>query len=231
MTPSPGPRATGPTLLSLSLIHTPSCPSSVSGSGQQELWRAHTRDSNRKVAWGGAGVAHMAVVIQQVVGQLELVKGHDLLHPLCTLGRRVRVVVYTAWRGGVRLPGHQPGGAVEGVPGAAREQGVMPSGVNREGLAECTAEVPLMISPSRVKWSFQLPHRLGAFPRGTGKKTENSLPSQHTRRREAGHRGRRRDATFRRTRVCGSGLPTTGSSRIWQRRRRPRAQGGPRSLY
>lgn len=65
----------------------------------------------------------MAVVIQQVVGQLELVEGHDLLHPLCTFGRRVRVVVHSAWSGGVRLPGHQPGGAVEGVPGAAPEQG------------------------------------------------------------------------------------------------------------
>lgn len=48
----------------------------------------------------------MAVVVQQVVGQLELVEGHNLLHPLCTLGRRVRVVVYTAWCGRVCFPGY-----------------------------------------------------------------------------------------------------------------------------
>ena len=30
---------------------------------------------------------HVAVFIQQVVGQLELVKGHDLTHPLRALGR------------------------------------------------------------------------------------------------------------------------------------------------
>lgn len=84
----------------------------------------------------GKGVAHVAVVIQQVIGQLELVKGHNLLHPLCTLGRRVRVVVYSAWSGRVCLPGHQPGGAVEGVPGTAREHRSRHVGMNREGLAE-----------------------------------------------------------------------------------------------
>lgn len=63
------------------------------------------------------GATHMAIVIQQIVGQLELVEGDNLLHPLGPLGRRVRVVVHAARRGGVCLPGHQPGRAVEGVPG------------------------------------------------------------------------------------------------------------------
>lgn len=59
----------------------------------------------------------MAVIVQQVVGQFELIEGDDLLHPLRPFGRGVRVVVHPAGRGGVGLAGHQPGGAVEGVPG------------------------------------------------------------------------------------------------------------------
>lgn len=61
----------------------------------------------------------MAVIVQQVVGQFELIEGDDLLHPLRPFGRGVRVVVHPAGRGGVGLAGHQPGGAVEGVPGGA----------------------------------------------------------------------------------------------------------------
>lgn len=59
----------------------------------------------------------MAVIVQQVVGQLELIEGDDLLHPLRPFGWRVRVVVHPAGRGGVGLAGHEPGGAVEGIPG------------------------------------------------------------------------------------------------------------------
>lgn len=70
-------------------------------------------------------VPHVAIVIHQVVGQLEFVKGHDLPHPLGTLGWRVRVEVYSARCGRVGLARHQPGGTVEGVPGEAeRGQGV-----------------------------------------------------------------------------------------------------------
>lgn len=39
---------------------------------------------------------HVAVVIQEVVGQLELVEGHDLPHPLRALGRGVGVEVDAA---------------------------------------------------------------------------------------------------------------------------------------
>lgn len=58
----------------------------------------------------------MSVVVQQVVGEFEFVEGDDLLHPLGAFGRRVRVVVHPARRGGVRLARHQPRRAVEGVP-------------------------------------------------------------------------------------------------------------------
>lgn len=60
----------------------------------------------------------MAVVIQQVIGQLQLVERHNLLHPLCALSRRVRVVVHSARCGRVCLASHQPGGTMEGIPRA-----------------------------------------------------------------------------------------------------------------
>lgn len=66
----------------------------------------------------GRRVAYMAVVIQQVIGQLQLVERHDLLHPLGTLSRRIRVVVHSARCGRVGLASHQPGGAMEGIPRA-----------------------------------------------------------------------------------------------------------------
>lgn len=59
---------------------------------------------------------HMAVVVQQVVGEFEFIEGDDLLHPLGAFGRRVRVVVHPARRGGVSFTGHQPRRAVEGIP-------------------------------------------------------------------------------------------------------------------
>ena len=61
----------------------------------------------------------MAVVIQQVVGELQGVKGDSLLHPLGPPARGVWVEVHPAWSRDVRAAGHQPGGAVEGVPNNA----------------------------------------------------------------------------------------------------------------
>lgn len=63
----------------------------------------------------------MAVVIQQVVRQLEFVERDNLLHPLGAFGWRVRVVVDSARGGGVGLPGHQPRRAVESVPATSEE--------------------------------------------------------------------------------------------------------------
>lgn len=60
---------------------------------------------------------HVAVVVQQVVGEFEFIKGDDLLHPLGAFGRGVRVIVDSARRGGVSFTGNQPRRAVEGVPG------------------------------------------------------------------------------------------------------------------
>lgn len=64
-------------------------------------------------------VPHVAIVIHQVVGQLEFVKGHNLPHPLGTFGWRVGVEVHSARRSRVGLACHQPGRTVEGVPGGA----------------------------------------------------------------------------------------------------------------
>lgn len=53
----------------------------------------------------------MSVVIQLVVGELELVEGEHLLHPLSAFRRGVGVDVDAWGRVGVRLPRHNPRGA------------------------------------------------------------------------------------------------------------------------
>ena len=61
-------------------------------------------------------LTYMAILIQLIVGELQLVKGDDLLHPLSTLGRGVRVDM-DPWRTvGVCLARHHPAARVEGVP-------------------------------------------------------------------------------------------------------------------
>jgi hypothetical protein len=65
----------------------------------------------------------MAIVIQQVIGQFQLVERHNLFHPLCALSRRVRVVVYSARCSRICLAGHQPGGAMESIPRATSWEG------------------------------------------------------------------------------------------------------------
>ena len=48
------------------------------------------------------------MLVGDVVGQLELVEGDHLLHPLLPGGRTVRVDVHPLWHLGVRLPSHDP---------------------------------------------------------------------------------------------------------------------------
>lgn len=60
-------------------------------------------------------VTHVAVVVQQVVGELQFIERDDLLHPLGSFGRRVRVIVDPARCGWVSLTGDQPRRAVERV--------------------------------------------------------------------------------------------------------------------
>ena len=55
----------------------------------------------------------MAVLIQLIVGELELVEGDHLLHPLGPLGRGVWVDVDPRGRVGVSLACHHPAGGVE----------------------------------------------------------------------------------------------------------------------
>lgn len=57
------------------------------------------------------------VVVQQVVGELEGVEGDGLLHPLGAAGGRVRVEMHPARGDDIRPTRHQPGRAVERVPG------------------------------------------------------------------------------------------------------------------
>ena len=64
--------------------------------------------------WGVWGVAyfiygtHKAVLVRDVVGELELVEGDDLLHPLLAGGRAVRVDVHTLGHLRVSLACHHP---------------------------------------------------------------------------------------------------------------------------
>ncbi len=61
-------------------------------------------------------VSHVAVVVQQVVGEFEAVEGDDLFDPLRSSSRRVRVEVHSSRGGYISASSYQPRGAVEGVP-------------------------------------------------------------------------------------------------------------------
>lgn len=50
----------------------------------------------------------MSVLVQRVVGQLELQEGDGLLHPVAAAGRRIGVDVRPAGRLRLRLPRHLP---------------------------------------------------------------------------------------------------------------------------
>ena len=56
-------------------------------------------------------MTYVSVVVQLVVGELELVERCDLLHPLRPLGGGVWVDVDARGRVGVRLARHDPRGA------------------------------------------------------------------------------------------------------------------------
>ena len=49
--------------------------------------------------------------VQVVVGQFQLLEGHELPHPVRARRRRVRVHVQPPGHGGLGLPRHRPGGA------------------------------------------------------------------------------------------------------------------------
>lgn len=59
----------------------------------------------------------MAVFIQLIVGELELVEGDDLFHPLSALGGGVWVHVDPGRGVWVRFARHHPAAGVECVPG------------------------------------------------------------------------------------------------------------------
>ena len=53
-------------------------------------------------------ISYQAVLVGQVVGELELVEGDNLLHPLLAGGRTVRMDVHPLGHLGVRLARHNP---------------------------------------------------------------------------------------------------------------------------
>lgn len=58
----------------------------------------------------------MALVIQLIVGELELVKADHLSHPGVPRGEWVRVDIDPGWHGRVGIPRHHPLGAVVHIP-------------------------------------------------------------------------------------------------------------------
>ena len=62
----------------------------------------------------------MAIVVHEVVGEFEFVKGDNLFHPLGSLGGGVRVDVDTTGHMRVSLTGYNPTTAVERVPGETK---------------------------------------------------------------------------------------------------------------
>ncbi len=59
---------------------------------------------------------YMAAFVHFIVGQLDLLEWDHLFAQLLHTVRGIRVQVETGGRGRVRLAGHQPAGAVVGVP-------------------------------------------------------------------------------------------------------------------
>lgn len=53
-------------------------------------------------------LSYMPEGIQVVVGELQLLEGHELPHPVRSSGRRVRVHIQPARHGGFCLPSHHP---------------------------------------------------------------------------------------------------------------------------
>lgn len=53
---------------------------------------------------------HMAILVELIVGQLQLVEGHYLLHPVGTGGRRIGMHMNTWRRYGIRFACHHPAG-------------------------------------------------------------------------------------------------------------------------
>ena len=59
-------------------------------------------------------LTYQAMLVREVVGELELVEGDNLLHPLLPAGRTVRVDVHPLRHLGVRLPRHDPPTKIKG---------------------------------------------------------------------------------------------------------------------
>lgn len=84
------------------------------GAGEEPPGKGAGRESQRGEFPPGAAPCwtssprntYMPVVIQQIVGQFELIEGNDLLHPLRPFGRGVRVVMDSPGGGGVGFAGH-----------------------------------------------------------------------------------------------------------------------------
>ena len=58
-------------------------------------------------------LTYQAMLVREVVGELELVEGDNLLHPLLPAGRTVRVDVHPLWHLRVSLPRYDPPAVVE----------------------------------------------------------------------------------------------------------------------
>lgn len=60
---------------------------------------------------------HMPILIQLIVGQLQLVEGHNLLHPIGAGRRRIGMDMYSRRRYGICFASDHPAGAAEDTDG------------------------------------------------------------------------------------------------------------------
>lgn len=69
-------------------------------------WKGLSSVGRRRESRGPG--THMPKRVQVIVGELELLEGHKLPHPVCPRGRRVWVHVEATWHGRLGFAGHRP---------------------------------------------------------------------------------------------------------------------------
>lgn len=94
------------------------------------------KDATEPIGRRRGNVTYVSLVVQFVVGELQLVETDHLPHPGVARRQRVRVDVGPRRHGGVGVPGYHPLGAVVHVP-------VRSGGEGSEGITHCSNAVEM----------------------------------------------------------------------------------------
>ena len=103
-------------------------------------------------------LTYQAMLVGEVIGQLELVEGDNLLHPLLPGGGTVRVDVHPLGHLGVRLPGYNPPAVVELVAEVVRGHNVQKEDVLGLGVEARQSELHLRehLPEKRITYIFSI---------------------------------------------------------------------------